>query len=50
MMCGWGTFTPVTGFRLRSGRWKGIASLVKELASVSRRRGYVTIFDDEVRS
>ena len=47
-MCGWATYTPATGYRLRGGRWKQLACLVKELMSVSRRGGYVTIFDDEV--
>ena len=47
-MCGWAVFTPATGFRLRSGRWKGMAALVREVMSVARMRGYLTIFDDEV--
>lgn len=50
MMCGWASFTPATGFRLRSWYRTGLASLVRELMSVSKRGGYVTIFDDEVDS
>jgi hypothetical protein len=50
MMCGWATWTPVAGWRLRSGRRKSVAALVREMLSVARWRGFITVFDDEVEA
>lgn len=48
MKIGWAVFLPAVGWRLRSSRGKTVAGLVKEMVAAARRRGFVTIFDDEV--